>query len=194
MSVLATHHHHSGVSIFTSLTEALESAAFSGASYITVSLSMSRGRVTAIVYRKTFQVADQDNDEDTTSEMDVMTVLLRKYAKAQKRLGHAGALQFSVGGVAPTFIDTRLASWLEKRAGERETVPQALVQQIEEGTESVVIKVVTGTERRAELEALKVEDVRSRASALKVAGARRMRKAELIEAIIAAEQEAGGAS
>lgn len=179
---------------YTSLSKVLEAAAISGVDLVTVHLAVNRGRVTTVEYRRTFDVSDVgDIDGEQTDELTATVALLRQYGK-RKGLGSATpyVLTFTNDRGASTFISNDLVTWMERKAGERQTVPTAVVESVTEGIEAVVTEVVAGTGRREELEALKVEEVRKLASSYKLAGAWRTRKGELIDQILA--QEAAAAS
>lgn len=180
---------------YTSLSEALEAAATKGLSSLTLTLTINSGRVTVIAYRKTFDLGATDEDGEASSELTVMTALLRQYGKKAGRGARPFTVQFLLGAdPVGTFVSDNLVAWLETKAIPRETVPNGLVQQLHEGTASVVEHGWQDEQLRLELEALKVEDVRRRASSLKVAGAWRQKKAELIDRIIEAEREVAKAA
>lgn len=168
---------------YTSLSEALEQAAISGVPLVTVRFAINYGRTTAVEYRNTFSIAEEDHSEITAT-----VALLRKYGKRTGKSVQPYSIVFSVGGRVETWASDRLAQWLFDQAGMRETVPADLVEQLEVGTETVVAQTVAEDGRRSELEALKVEDIRRLAASYKLAGAWKTRKAELIDAVLAAEQ------
>jgi hypothetical protein len=174
---------------YTSLSEAVEASAIAGAFFLTLTLSLSERRTTTVAYRKTFDLRGEDDSDETSNELTVMTALLRQYGKRTGKGRRPFILQFVLGDPMPLFVSDRLVKWLETRAVPRETVPGLLVEQLKDGTAAVVEQTVATGERRAELGALNVESIRKLASSLKVAGAWRTRKADLIELIVEAEQE-----
>lgn len=178
---------------YTSLSQVLEESAISGQVLVSVRFAVNRGRITTVEYRNTFDVSEDARD-DQTDELTAMTALLRQYGKKRGKGKVPYTLAFSLGQRADMWVGADLVTWLEGKVTLRETVPAALVEQLDVGTAVVVAEVVAGTERRAELEALKVEEVRKLAASLKVVGAWRTRKAELVDLIISAEQEAAEAS
>lgn len=174
---------------YTSLSEALENSAISGQVLVSVRFAVNRGRVTTVEYRNTFDVSENAR-ADQTDELTAITALLRQYGKARGKGRTPYTISFSLGEGVPLLVAAPLVEWLQKRAAPRETVPVALVEQFDVGTENVVAAVVAGTERRTELEALNVTEVRKLAASLKVEGAWRTRKADLIEKIVEAERGA----
>jgi hypothetical protein len=176
---------------YTSLSEALEASAASGAPLLTVRFSVHRGWVTTIEFRKSFTVlgGDQD-DENHTTELTAMVALLRQYGKRQG----SGRLPYDIR-IVPThdaehvFVSERLVAFLESKAARPETVPTPLAKHLRGDDDSVA-----EDERRRALEGLNVVEVRKCASALKVAGAWRERKAALIDRILAAERVGAAAS
>jgi hypothetical protein len=177
------------VAPYTSLDAAIQQARAMGERFVSVRLLVNGGRVTIVAYRNSFDVTEEVA-EGETREIEAMASILRKYGKKTGRGSRPYEILFFSGEVIPLFVHEHLANWLQEQAAIRETVPNDVVAVVEEG----VAHAVEVAQQRAELDTLKVEEVRRLASQLKVVGAWRQRKPDLIEAIIAARQEALAAS
>lgn len=170
---------------FGSLNQALGAYAASSARLITACLVVNHGRVTQIEYRRSFDPKDTlDHGEDETDELTATVAILRRYGASKGRGGRRRRCEvkfYLANEPEQTFVSDKLVRFFEERALITGTVPKALVEKI---------KPVVGSERRVELEALNVVEVRRLAASLKVAGAWRERKAVLIDRIIMAEDDA----
>lgn len=173
---------------FSSLSESLRAWQASVNPLITVRLIVNHGGVTNIEYRRSFDPRDSlDHEDDQTDELTATVAALRRYGKTTGRSKKSHAryeVKFYLADrPEQLFVSDRLVSYMEAQAVQTGTVPAEVVSTVKTGVEQAVAE----TERRGELEALKVDEVRKLAASLKVAGAWKERKAVLIDRIITAE-------
>lgn len=180
---------------YTSLSEVLEAAAVASAKRLTVLLFISDGRVTKILYRRTFGLP-LDAFDGADQELTASVALLRKFGKRYGRGRVPYTVRFSLDAVpAFDFATDKVKSYIARESAKLAGTTSGSETSINDDPVSELDDFIEeqGPEfkehmRRDELARMGVSDLRAYAGkSLHVPNAWRTKKAELIDRIIQAE-------